>query len=72
MNTGYPAVSGEGAIGAVEPFEITDGDVKRGNGIAPPAEHTIPANWPAHRVPTEDEWHRRMREARWPRAEVYR
>ena len=57
MNTGYPAVSSEGAAGVIEP-------------VSQP--YTLPTNWPAERVPTEDEWHRRMREARWPRAEVYR
>lgn len=28
MNTGIPAVSGEGAMGVIEPFEISIGDVK--------------------------------------------
>jgi hypothetical protein len=50
INTGFPAVSGEGAMGAIDQFVET-------NKLVP-----FPKNWPLHRVPTPDEA-ARMREA---------
>lgn len=49
-NTGYPAVSSEGAAGALTPFEITGCDLK--------LNPEKPSTWPRDRVPTAEEWAR--------------
>lgn len=65
MNTGIPAVSGEGAMGALEhvstPYKLA----------SPP----MPLNWLRDRVPSPEEWDRieearRIREARYLNQEI--
>jgi hypothetical protein len=55
MNTGIPAVSGEGAMGALTPFEIPACDLKADQFVDPNKMVPFPRNWPAHRVPTPEE-----------------
>lgn len=53
MNTGTPAVSGEGAMGVITPHVRTADHVGDVNEVIP-----FPEDWPRTRRPTPEEWAR--------------
>ena len=58
MNSGRPAVNGEGAEGAIQPFEVTARDLKADQFADAGNMVPFPPDWPRTRRPTPEEWAR--------------